>query len=289
MPTFVRARGLLVLIAACAVGLLPARAQAYLMDANDARTLDPGALEMEVQPLGYFHVLTEDGDEHSLVAPSLMLYLGIDRGVDLIFLTRGFFLVDEVPDATRYRTWESTIALRVQLVPGRYSTDGIDGPSLVLQAGVMLPNVSGQGEHPGAQLGLLLGQQWDAGTLHANVFATYTTWNSFDLFVAVAMEGPPDWSVRPLVEVWYDHDTFYGELLSGLVGLYVDANEHLTLELGGRIGAWDGYTELEARLSMWCSLPNVWGGAPEADTDEDTPDGARPQWDRSPAPLPIPR
>lgn len=287
MPNFVRA-GLLV-VAACVATLLPARAEAYLMDANDARTLDPGALEMEVQPIGYFHVLTEDGEEHSLVAPSLMLYLGIDRGVDLIFLTRGFFVVDdEVPAAERYRTWESTIALRVQLVPGRYSTDGIDGPSLVLQTGVMLPNVSGQGEHPGAQLGLLLGQQWDAGTLHANVFATYTTWNSLDLFLAVAMEGPPDWSVRPLVEVWYDHDTYYGELLSGLVGLYVDATEHLTLELGGRIGGWDGYTELEARVSMWCSLPNVWGGEAEPEA-EDAPDGARPQWDRSPSPLPIPR
>ena len=145
----------------------------------------------------------------------------------------------------------------------------------------MLPNVGAQ-EGPGAQIGLLLGQQWDAGTLHANVFATYTTWDSFDLFVAVAMEGPPEWSVRPLVEVWYDHDTYYGDLLSGLVGFYADTSDVLTLEIGARVGAWEDYTELEIRISAWMELPHVWGG-------EDAEEEAAEARARPPARLPSAR
>lgn len=256
-PLAANAAAAVVALGLASVLAVPAPARAYLMDANDARTLDPGTLELELQPIGYFQVLGEE-EEHHLVAPSLMLYLGLAERVDLIFLSRGFATLDDVPPSARYRTWESTIALRWLLVDGRYSTEGAEGPSLVLQTGLMLPNVGAQ-ERPGAQLGMLLGQQWDAGTLHANVYATYTSWDSFALFVAVAMEGPPEWPLRPLVEVWYDHDTYYGDLLSGLVGFYADAMDALTLEIGARVGAWAEYAELEIRVSMWMELPRAWG------------------------------
>ena len=230
------------------------------MDANDARTLDSGALELELQPIGYYQVLSEE-HEHHLVSPSLMLYLGLAPGLDFIFLSRGFFLTDDLPEMS-YRTWESTVAFRFLLLPGRYSTEGGEGPSIVTQVGVMIPNLNGVGEYPGAQVGLLLAQQWDAGTLHANAWLTYTTWRSTDVFLAAAMEGPPDWDVRPLVEVWFDYDTTYGGLLSGLVGLYLDATEHLTFEVGARIAAWEEYSELEVRASMWIELPGpVVGGS----------------------------
>lgn len=251
------------------------------MDANDARTLDAGTLEIEFQPIGYYQVFGEEA-EHQLVAPSLMLYLGLTGQVDLIFLSRGFLSLDDVPSSQRYRTWESTVALRWLLLPGRYSTEGIEGPAIALQTGVMLPNVSAD-ERVGAQIGLLLSQQWDAGTLHANVFATYTTWDAFDLFVAVAMEGPPEWSIRPLVEVWYDHDTYYGDLLSAVLGFYADVAEEASLELGARVGAWEDYTELEIRISMWLELPRVWG---EDDAEEEGDPAAIEARSQRPARLP---
>lgn len=259
------------------LGLLgaPSTASAYLMDANDAKVVDPGTLEFELQPIGYYNVLSEP-DAHYLIAPSLMGYVGITADADFIFLTRGYAYLGEDPEETRYRTWESMLGFRFLLARGRYSTEGAEGPSIVLQVQLMLPNLEGQydgvREQPGAGAAILLGQTWDAGTLHANVWSTLTAWRSYELFVAAAMEGPPDWSVRPLVEVTYVHDTYYGDLLSGTVGTYIDANDDLSFELGARIGGWEDYAELEVRVSMWIDAPlGAYRGQSEEEAEQSAP------------------
>lgn len=242
-------------IVALGVALTPAsRARAYLMDANDATVMDPGSIAFELQPVGYYNVLSSE-NAHYLIAPSIMGYVGITPDADFIFLTRGFAYLGDDPEEVPYRTWETMVAFRFLLVRGRYSTEGAEGPSIVLQGGLMIPNLEGQydgyAEQPGGSAALLLAQQWDAGTLHANVWATLTAWRSFELFAAVAMEGPPDWFIRPLVEVTYVHDTYYGDLLSGTIGTYIDASEDFSFELGARLGAWEDYAELEVRVSSW--------------------------------------
>lgn len=266
----------IIALATLALGLMvaPSSAMAYLMDANDAKVVDPGTLEFELQPVGYYNVLSEP-DAHYLIAPSLMGYVGITADADFIFLTRGYVYLGEDPEETRYRTWESMVGFRFLLARGRYSTEGAEGPSIVLQAQLMVPNLEGQydgvREQPGAGAAILLGQTWDVGTLHANVWSTLTTWRSYELFVAAAMEGPPDWSVRPLVEVTYVHDTYYGDLLSGTVGTYIDANDDLSFELGARLGGWEDYAELEVRVSMWIDAPL---GAYRGQSEEEAEEGA---------------
>ncbi len=243
------------------------------MDANDAKVISPGTLEFELQPVGYYQVLSEELG-HYLVAPSLMGYVGITEDADFIYLTRGFALLDDDPEQVRYRTWENQIAFRFLVVRGRYSTEGAEGPSLVVQPALMVPNFDAEGEIPGFSLAILLAQQWDAGTLHANVWATRTTWQSFELFLAAAMEGPPDWDVRPLVEVTYVYDTEYGHVLSGTAGSYFDIGDDFTWELGARLGGWEEYAEVEVRVSMWIDAPLAPPSWHPEEASDDDGDGA---------------
>lgn len=242
--------------------LVPCRARAYLMDANDARVITPGTLEFELQPIGYYRVLVYEGEavdtENYLIVPSIMGYVGLTEDADLIFLTRGYYYLDHVQDSPQplFRTYEAQMGFRLLLLRGAYSTDCIDGPSLVLQPQILVPNLSAPGEVPGFSLALLLGQQWEEwGTLHANIWWNRNADQTWGTFAAVAMEGPPGWDVRPLVEVTYWYDEAFGSLLSGIAGTYIDIGDDFTWELGARVGGWERYAELEVRISMWMDAP----------------------------------
>lgn len=250
-------------VLAAALLFTPSSASAYLMDANDARVIEPGTLEFELQPIGYYQILSEP-NEHYLVVPSLMAYIGLTDRADIIFLTRGFlYLDDQPPDygQPRYRTYEMQIGFRLLVLEGAYSTDCIDGPSIVIQPQLLVPNIEAPGEVPGFSLAVLLAQQWEEfGTIHANVWGNRTANETWGTFLSIAYEGPPNWEVRPLLELehWFEAD--YDEngdfhMVSGVAGVYIDVGDDFTWELGGRLGGWQDYVEVEARISMWFDVP----------------------------------
>jgi hypothetical protein len=249
-------------IGTCSLLLAPSPARAHLMDAFDARTLDPGTLELEVQPVGYFAVPSEDA--HYLVTPSLAAYVGIVDRVDLVLLSRGYASLDDPAAPARYHTRESMVTARLLLREGTYSTDGASGPSLALIGGALLPN-AGVREHVGATLGFLFSQQWDAGTLHGNPTGSYTPWGTWDVFVPVAFEGPPEWSVRPLAEVWLDQDGDFTTVSAG-AGVYVDFSDTSNLGVGARYARGEGgYDEVEIRASFWWELSSLWGDGDDSE------------------------
>lgn len=227
------------------------------MDANDARVIEPGTLEFELQPIGYYQILSEE-NEHYLISPSIMGYVGMTHDVDFIFLTRGYVYLDYTQDSEQpfYRTYEAQMGFRILLLRGAYSTDCTDGPSIVLQPQIMVPNLNAPGELPGVSLALLLSQQWEEwGTIHTNIWGNRNADQTWGTFASIAMEGPPGWDVRPLVEVEYWYDENFGSLLSGVAGTYIDIGDDFTWELGARLGGWEDYAELEVRVSMWMDAP----------------------------------
>lgn len=235
--------GLLLLITAPA-----SVAQAYLIDANDARVVEHGTMELELQPIGYLQTLIGD-EEHYLVAPSAQIYWGLAEGWDLLFLTRGFGLLDDAMGESPYALAEQMLAFRAMLRDGRYSDEEAEGPSVTLQVGALLPGVEAE-TGVGATLALLFAQQWDAGTLHLNVWTNLTQDRTFELFLSAVIEGPLAWPVRPTVEVYFDVDD--GEpYLSGLLGAVGDVSDEFSIQAGARVGGWEGYLELEVRISSW--------------------------------------
>ena len=221
------------------VWLVTSPARAYLIDANDARVVAPGTMELELQPIGYYQTVIGD-EEHYLIAPSAQFYAGLADGWDLLFLTRGYVLLDDDPEQSPYALAEQFLAFRRMIVNGRYDLEEGEGPSLALQMGMFLPGVEAE-EGFGASVALLFAWQWDAGTVHLNAWANYTqdeTWNGF--FSAV-YEAPPDWPVRPTAEIWLDVDD--GEpTISGLIGAVGDVSDEFALQGGVRVGGWEDWS-----------------------------------------------
>lgn len=229
---------------------LPAPARAYLIDANDARVVDHGTFEAEAQPIGYYQLVL-GGEDHTLVAPSMQLYLGIAEGWDLLWLTRGFGVMEPAPGQSAYSIAEQMLAFRAMLRHGAYSDDDAEGPSVTLQFGVLLPGIEAD-PGVGANVALLVSQQWDAGSLHFNAWANYTRERTLELFFTTYFEGPYEWRVRPTAELWIDLVVDGEPMVSGLIGAVIDVDpDDFLIEAGVRVGGWEGWADLEVRLSAW--------------------------------------
>ena len=248
----------------------PAPARAYLIDLNDARVVDHGSMELELQPLGYYQTLLGD-EEHYLIAPSAQIYWGLAEGWDVLYLTRGWGRLDEVPDQSPYTVEEQMVAFRVMLRDGAYSDEEADGPSITLQWGLLLPGIDAEIGF-GATVALLFAQEWDVGTLHLNAWANLTHERAFNLFVSAVIEGPPEWPARPVIEVWFDLEVGdEGEVpaLSGLLGIVVDVSDEFALQGGARVGGFDDRLDLEVRVSSWAAF-ELWDPSPPVDEQDAT-------------------
>jgi hypothetical protein len=236
-------------LALALASLAPTAAHAYLIDLNDARVVEMGAFEAELQPIGYYQLLA-GGEDHEIVAPSSQIYFGFAEGWDFIFLTRGFVLLDDLPEQSDYVLAQQMVGVRAMIVHGAYSDEGLEGPSLTAQFAVLLPDIGGPGR-TGVNAALLFAQQWDFATLHLNVWVNTSSDRPLNLFFAAAIEGPIAWDVRPTIEVWLDV-TLDGEpQISSLLGAVIDLNDEVALEAGVRMGGWEGWMDLEVRASVW--------------------------------------
>ncbi|MBX3271133.1 MAG: hypothetical protein KF729_12780 [Sandaracinaceae bacterium] len=236
------------------VWLAAGSARAYLIDLNDARVTDPGRMEIEFQPAGYYMTLLGE-EERYLIAPSMQWSIGLATDWDLLHLTRGYVRLDDA-DEPPYSIQEHFVAVRRMLVNGAYNDDELEGPSLALQIGVYIPGALGP-DNFGSSVAILFGWGTDAGSFHANVWLTYTQYETIDVFSTVMYEGPPDWPLRPTAELYLDVDD--GQpYASGLVGALLDITDDFLLQAGVRVGGWEDYADLEIRLSSFIG----WDPAP---------------------------
>lgn len=242
-------RTVLAAVLAMACACAPGRAHAYLADSFDARVAPYGALELELEPVGYYLYLADASNEHYVVLPSVILYAGLVPRFDLVVSSKGYLGLADAPP--RYQTRENGVFVRWLLRDGAYND--ATGPAFALMAGALLPNLE-QHDTVGASLGALMSWTTAGGTIHANVVGNRTTWKSWDVFLTAAYEGPIDWTLRPYVETWFDYDQDGGATLSGLVGAYVDVADTVTLGAGVRYAAGDGYQEVEIRTSLWWQI-----------------------------------
>jgi hypothetical protein len=258
-------RGLALLLAAF-LAVPAGTAQAYLIDANDATVLDTGRMALELQPIGYWQTVVGE-PEHYLVAPSLQAYWGFAEHWDVLYLSRGWAVLDDAPDQDPYVLQEQMLALRVMLRDGSYSSGGeLEGPSVTLQVGVLLPDIVAEPRW-GSSVALLASQRWDEGTVHLNAWLNLTQASTLDFFGSVVYEGPPSWPARPTFELWIDVDD--GDpTVSGLLGVVADVTDDFLLQGGVRMSGWEGWADLEIRLSSWIEW-EVCPPAADPDADED--------------------
>src|SRR5215467_1601075 len=194
-------------------------------DSTDASVAEAGKLELELGPLGYL----VEGHEHFLVIPALIANLGLSRRWELVLEGRHVLLVTDGQGEPRSRLVDTGLFVKGVLREGTLQ-DGV-GPSVAVEAGVLLPTVNGE-SGAGASVAAIVSQRWSSMTVHVNGAAARTRAGRLDLFAGVILEGPYRWAVRPVAEIFVEREFDTSFAVSGLVGAIWRTREDLSLDIG---------------------------------------------------------
>lgn len=80
--------------------------------------------------------------------------------------------------------------------------------------------------------------------------ASLTRQQHADLITGVIVEGPHDWPVRPVAEIFYERDFGEGRTGSALIGAIWQAKADVAIDVGVRGARVDSHTEGEIRAGI---------------------------------------
>ncbi len=189
----------------------PVRALAYRpFDQTDADVAAPEEVEIELGPIQFLH---ERGQ--SELVPGFVLNVGVADRLEAVLDGQVGIGPGSLPADERRWVFEPALLLKAVLREGALQ-DKL-GPSIALEAGVLLPNVHARtGTGTGASLALITSQRWSAAAMHVNVMAERSREGTFELLAGTIVEGPMNWIVRPVVEAWIARAE--NEIASSLLG-----------------------------------------------------------------------
>jgi len=214
-------------------------------DGTDAAVADPGEMEIELQPAG----AKSSGDQKTLVAPTTVLNYGFVRDWELVLETRA-----ETPLSESGPTvWsDSGVFLKHVLRPGVLQDQA--GPSIATEFGALLPDTIGS-NHFGASVAAIISQRWDWGTAHLNIAGALTREQHADLFTGIILEGPHNWVVRPVAEVFYEEEFGQTHTFSALIGAIWQVKDNLSFDVGFRHAIVNGSGVNEVRAGLTFGFP----------------------------------
>jgi hypothetical protein len=123
------------------------------------------------------------------------------------------------------------------------------GPSIATEFRVLLPGINA--EHAtGASLAGILSQRWDWGTVHFNTAVALTREQHADYFLGVILEGPYDWPVRPVAEIFYDRNVGQFRTRSALIGAIWQVQDNIAVDFGLRGARVNDHTAGEIRAGV---------------------------------------
>jgi hypothetical protein len=233
-------------VIALGVAAWSAPALAYRpFDGTDAAVAATGEIEIELQPAGR---LREEGTT-SLVAPATVFNYGLSEGWEAVLEGHG-----QTPLSPSGST-SLTIAgafLKHVLQPG--SLQDKAGPSIATEFGVLLPDSTGN-SGVGVSLAGIVSQRWDWGTINLNAETALTREHHGDIFLGGIIEGPSNWAVRPVAEVFYENEFGKSETISGLIGLIWRVRDNLSFDIGLRHALTNGRPVNELRAGLTFGFP----------------------------------
>ena len=217
-------------------------AEAYRpFDGTDAAVAETGEMEIELVPVEYLRM----GAERTLLAPDLRINYGFVPGWEAALegkLTHS--LTTGVPGTSLV---ESQALLIGVLREGTLQEK--PGPSIATELGVLLPGINDQ-HGTGAVLNGIVSHRWDWGTVHLNAQIELTRREHADYFLDGIIEGPHDWSVRPVAEIFYESDVSVFRTDSALVGAIWQVQDNIAVDFGLRGARINGQTAGEIRAGV---------------------------------------
>ncbi|MBS2027697.1 MAG: hypothetical protein JST54_07340 [Deltaproteobacteria bacterium] len=230
--------------------LWPARAEAYRpFDETDADVAAQGELELELGPTQVIH-----SQGTWLYDPGLVLNVGVLHRMEIVLNTQATFLSPPAGDVFNGE-------LTAKFVLRNGCLQGATGPSVATEVGVLLPPVGAEG-HFGASGAVIASQRWPAATVHLNGYVADSRLGQLDLVGGAIIEGPFDWTVRPVSEFWFEH-VGAQNTGSGLLGAIFSLRENLTVDVAVRTARSDGQDLLELRAGFTFGVSIFPTGEPE--------------------------
>jgi len=217
-------------------------AQAYRpFDGTDAAVAETGELEIEFGALEYLR----EAAERALFAPNLRINYGFVPGWEAVLegeVAHGF-----TPGIPGTSVVGNGAFLKGVLREG--SLQEKPGPSVATEFGVLLPGVND--EHgTGASLAGIVSQRWDWGTVHFNTQVALTREQHADYFLDMIIEGPRDWAVRPVAEIFYERDVGLFRTRSALIGAIWQVRDNIAVDLAVRGARVNDHTAGEIRAGV---------------------------------------
>jgi len=235
-------RGVAAWAAATALTFWCGEVRAYRpFDGTDAAVAETGEIEIELGPVEYLRA----GAERALLAPDLRINYGFILGWEAALegkLTHG--LSAGVPGTSLV---ESQALLKGLLHEG--SLQEKPGPSVATEFGILLPGINDQ-HGTGAVLNAIVSQRWDWGTVHLNAQIELTRQQHADYFLDSIIEGPHDWPVRPVAEIFYESDVSLFRTGSALVGAIWQVHDNIAVDFALRGARVNGQTAGEIRAGV---------------------------------------
>jgi hypothetical protein len=223
----------------------PDRALAYRpFDSTDAAVADLNELEFELGPVGY----RKSEDDRTLVAPSYVVNYGFAKDWEAVLEGRGEHPLAPADD-TRSRFVGNAFSLKHVLREGVLQDKA--GPSLATEFGVLLPGLRDEQGYGASWMGII-SDRFDWGTTHFNFGAELTRDHDTNFVAGWIVEGPHEWTVRPVAEARFEHQvgTIKLDTASALVGAIWKVRDDLSFDVAVREAWVNGIPETEVRAGL---------------------------------------
>jgi hypothetical protein len=210
-------------------------------DGTDAAVAETGEVEIELGPVEGLR----EGANRTLFAPDLRINYGFIPGWEASLegmVAHG--LTGGIPGIS---VIESNALLKGVLREG--SLQEKSGPSIATEFGVLLPGINDQ-HGTGATLTGIVSQRWDWGTLHFNAEISLTREQHADYFLDAIVEGPHDWAVRPVSEIFYECDVGAFKTRSTLAGAIWQVQDNIAVDFAVRGARVNDHTAGEIRAGV---------------------------------------
>lgn len=217
-------------------------------DGTDASVADEREFELELSPLGYLR----EGSAKSLIVPAVVANYGLP-GEREIVLEGKVAKPRSDADAADARTSLTDTALSLKQVHRRGSLQDATGVSVASECGVLLPTLHAE-SGTGASCALIGSQRWTAATVHLNGALAFNRAHRWNRFLGAIVEGPNEWAVRPVAEVFTEREVAGAQTRSGLLGVIWRVDENLSFDFGVRVARSEDTRIHEIRAGLTWTL-----------------------------------
>ena len=239
-----RPAALVATLLAANLSTLPLAACAYRpFDSTDADVAATGEVELELGALGFLR----QGPEAFLSVPSFVINFGLPDEREIVLQGQVQSQLKSA-DGTRRTSVEDT-GLFLKQVHRTGSLQGMAGPSLATECGVLLPTIEGE-SGVGASCAGILSERWRKATTHLNAAFGWNRQHRPEYFLGWVLEGPNAWPLRPALELLADRQSNASLTRSALAALIWRRSDTLSLDLGVRGARADGLNVYELRAGL---------------------------------------